>query len=195
MLKELDEWEQYRPYWLWLTRDIADHHSKLKNLTDDEWLRQYDWDMFDLQGIELFIHQQYNLLHHKKINKEKLEEWIDEGLDALEEAQDALDLGFQEWKPLELMKELQRWRMLTTSLIAGDRFDVSTVKAQWLDHTSHGENNQHIDAYCHQSRAHPLSAIRMDAQQDIMGQLAENPYEMFYTLDMPTGYGKNDYSS
>lgn len=190
LLKELDEWEQYRLYWLWLTRDIADHHSKLKNLTDDEWLRQYDWDMFDLQGIELFIHQQYNLLHHKKINKEKLEEWIDEGLDALEEAQDALDLGFQEWKPLELMKELQRWRMLTTSLIAGDRFDVSTVKAQWLDHTSHGEKNQHIDAYCHQSRAHPLSAIRMDAQQDIMGQLAENPYEIFYTLDMPTGYGK-----
>lgn len=190
LLQELGEWEKKQTQWLWLTRDIADHHSKLKNLSDESWVKLYDWDLFDLKGIELFLHKQYPLLKDIPIDEERLDKWIDEVRNVLREVRNALDLGFQEWNPLELMKDLQRWRVLTTSLIAGDRHDVSEVQVQWLDPVNHNENQQRIDTYCKESYHHPLSATRMDAQQEIMKQLEENPQATFYTLKMPTGYGK-----
>ncbi|SHD78326.1 CRISPR-associated endonuclease Cas3'' [Schnuerera ultunensis] len=42
LLNQQNLWEEYQVQWLWLIRDIADHHSKLKNLTNDNWIISYD---------------------------------------------------------------------------------------------------------------------------------------------------------
>ena len=38
------------------------------------------------------------------------------------------------WKLVpRLMNKLQLWRKVTTSLIGGDRFDVTTLDTNWID--------------------------------------------------------------
>ncbi len=190
LLQETDRWDDDCVCWLWLTRDIADHHSQLHNLTDDRWLKRYDWDMYDLPGIETFIHEQYDTLCDVPCTEESFEVWIDEAEDAIEEALDALDLGYDEWEALQLMEELQKWRDLTTSLIAGDRFDVRTVDTVWLAPKQHRQHQRYLEQFCRENGNHPLATVRVKAQADIMAQLAQRADARFYTLEMPTGYGK-----
>jgi len=190
LLQDMNKWDDYCVFWLWLTRDITDHHSKLKHLSDDAWLRRYSWEMYDLSGIEAFIHEQYEELRFLTLDKESLENWIDNGDEAIEDALDSLNLGFGRWVPLELMNKLQLWRKVTTSLIGGDRFDVTALNTKWIDGTQHAQYSFNIDQFCSKNQAHSLSKVRRDAQRDIMQQLEDDPYQLFYTLDMPTGYGK-----
>ena len=190
LLQVMNKWDEYCVFWLWLVRDIADHHSKLKHLADDAWLKRYSWEMYDLPGIEEFIHEQYDELQFLTLNEESLENWIDNGDEAIEEALDSLNFGFKRWSPLELMNKLQLWRKVTTSLIGGDRFDVTSLDTNWTDGPQHAQYSSNIDQFCDEKRDHPLSKVRMSAQKEIMQQLKEDPNQMFYTLDMPTGYGK-----
>lgn len=190
LLQVMDKWEKYCVFWLWLTRDIADHHSKLKNLSIDTWIKRYSWEMYDLSGIEAFIHEQYDKLRSITLNEESLENWIDDVDEAIEEALDSLSLGFRKWNSLELMNKLQLWRKVTTSLVGGDRFDVKTLDAKWIDGNQYAYYSNNIDQYCAEKQTDPLSKVRMNAQKEIMRQLKEDPNQPFYTLDMPTGYGK-----
>jgi CRISPR-associated endonuclease/helicase Cas3 len=190
LLQVMDNWDDYCVFWLWLTRDIADHHSKLKHLSDDAWLKRYSWEMYDLSGIEAFIHEQYDELRFVKIDEKSLESWIDNADEAIEDALDSLDLAFGRWVPLELMNKLQLWRKVTTSLIGGDRFDVTALNTNWIDETQHVQYSSNIDQFCSKNRNNPLSKLRMSAQRDIMRQLEDDPNQPFYTLVMPTGYGK-----
>lgn len=190
LLQVMDKWDDYCVFWLWLTRDIADHHSKLKNLSIDAWIKRFSWEMYDLSGIEAFIHEQYDELRFITLNEELLENWIDNVDEAVEDALDSLILGFRGWVPLELMNKLQLWRKATSSLIGGDRFDVTTLNTNWIDGAQHTQYSYNIDQFCSENRTHPLSKVRMDAQRDIMQQLKEASDQPFYTLDMPTGYGK-----
>lgn len=190
LLQEMDKWEDYCVYWLWLARDIADHHSKLKCLSDDAWLKRYSWDMYDLSGIETFIQEQYDVLKFVIFDEASLESWIDDGVEAVEDALDLLDLGYERWKPQKLMNKLQLWRKFTTSLIGGDRFDVKALNTNWIDDTQHVKYSCNIDQFCSENRTHPLSEVRMRAQKDILLQFEKEPNQLFYTLDMPTGYGK-----
>jgi len=190
LLQAMGKWNDYGVFWLWLTRDITDHHSKLKNLSDDTWLKRYSWEMFDLSGIEAFIHEQYDELRFITIDEKTLEDWIDTGDEAIEDALDMLNLGFGRWLPLELMNKLQLWRKITTSLIGGDRFDVTAINANRIDDLQHAQYSNNIDQFCRENQAHPLSKVRMSAQREIMRQLMNAPNQQFYTLDMPTGYGK-----
>lgn len=190
LLQVMNKWDEYCVFWLWLVRDIADHHSKLKHLADDAWLKRYSWEMYDLPGIEEFVHEQYDELQFLTLNEESLENWIDNGDEAIEEALDSLNFGFKRWSPLELMNKLQLWRKVTTSLIGGDRFDVTSLDTNWTDGPQHAQYSSNIDQFCDEKRDHPLSKVRMSAQKEIMQQLKEDPNQMFYTLDMPTGYGK-----
>lgn len=190
LLEKKNIWDKYSIYWLWLARDIADHHGNLGSLSDDSWLKRYLWDMYDLKGIEEFIKTQYNELSELQFNEKVLENWLDIGDEKIEEVLDLLDLGYEQWEPLTLMNRLQEWRMLTTSLIAGDRFDVKSIQTKWLDKHKNTEYCCNIDEYCRKNQGHPLSTVRMEAQRSIMQQLTRYPNYSFYTLSMPTGYGK-----
>ncbi|WP_163853708.1 CRISPR-associated helicase Cas3' [Paenibacillus elgii] len=190
LLQGIGEWEQYKSEWLWLIRDIADHHSRLHNLSNEAWLKCNDWPSLDLAGIEAFIREQYKELSAVRINEASLEQWPKEAEEAVEEALDALQLGYGSWKSLHLMRKVQMWRHITTGLIAGDRFDVKQVTTIWFDKYAHQRHLELIDNYCKQNQNHSLSAVRLQAQEDIMTQLLRSPTERFYTLQMPTGYGK-----
>lgn len=190
MLKEKEVWDDYNIYWLWLIRDIADHHGKLGHLSENGWLKSYTWNNFDLLGIQTFIHEQYPELKKILFNEEVLEDWIDDAGDIVEEVLDVLYIGYNRWEPLELMNKLQEWRMLTTSLISGDRFDVRNIETSWINKEKHIKYSKNIDKFCKGNQGHPLSKIRMESQINIKEQLEQNPNEYFYTLDMPTGYGK-----
>lgn len=189
-LKTLNRWKNYRIYWIWMIRDIADHHGSLKRLNNNHWIRVGDWDKMDIGGIQNFIHEQYPELQYVDVSEESLYDWLDEIDDILEEAIDDLDLGYDEHSSLKLMQSLQFWRHLTSGLIAGDRFDVKSTMTTWFDEKKHANSDKHIDQYCLSKADHPLFSVRMSAQQEIISQLANTPNERFYTLEMPTGYGK-----
>ena len=189
-LKVHDKWEKYRIYWFRLIRDIADHHGTLKRLLDDYWIRASDWDLMDLEGINNFIQGQYLELKDIKLSEELLDDWLFQIDDLLEEVMDELDLGYDSPPLLQLMKQLQLWRNLTTSLIAGDRFDVKSTDTIWFDKEEFLRCDNNIDEFCQANMHHPLALVRAHAQKEIMQQMQENSHERFFTLEMPTGYGK-----
>ena len=189
-LKKLKKWDEYKLYWLWLTRDIADHHGALKKICDKQWIRAGEWNDMDLKGITLFIHEQYPEFADTTISDSILGKWTEEVFDVFEDAEDKIDLGYNRVSALELMEKLEFWRELTTSFIAGDRFDVSATETIWFDLKDHISNNQAIDFYCSINVSENLSDLRNKAQQEILRQLADNSIQRMYTLEMPTGYGK-----
>lgn len=190
LLQSDDSWEEFCINWLWLTRDIADHHSELHNLSNDQWIRRYDWDMYDLRGMKTFIQAQFPALYNISFDEEVLEDWVDDVNELVQDARDELFLAYEQWEPLILMKKLQKWRTLTTALIAGDRFDAKTTETTWIDTNAHLDYQKRIDRYCAKNQGHPLSAVRIQAQANVFQQLKQEPDQLFYALDMPTGYGK-----
>jgi CRISPR-associated endonuclease/helicase Cas3 len=190
LLKTKGEWEKYRVYWLWLIRDLADHHGYLKNLRDDRWIGAGEWTKMDLESVQSFIQDQYVELNNIRITEEHLDKWSEEIVKLMEEALDDVDIGYEEQPVNELMKQLQLWRHCTTALIAADRFDVRKIETAWLDHEQCLRADHNIDTFCLENNHHPLSSIRLKAQHEIMEQLSEDPDQRFYTLEMPTGYGK-----
>lgn len=189
-LKMKKKWNQYVIYWLWLTRDIADHHGQLKKISNNNWIGAGEWTKTDLKGITLFIHQNYPDLFHIDITETVLEKWTEKVFDVFEEALDTIDLGYNYVPPLELMKRLVLWRELTTALITGDRFHVSNMTTSWLDQEQHLLNDQVLDSFCRKNTSQNLSLVRIKAQSQILQQLEQNPKQIIYTLEMPTGYGK-----
>jgi CRISPR-associated endonuclease/helicase Cas3 len=189
-LEKEDLWEKHKIEWIWLTRDIADHHSKLKNLSDDNWIKVYDWNKYDLSGIEGFVRKLYKELNDIVINWDELDKWVDKVDKYKEDANYSLFLSKKDKKSIEFSIEIQKWRILTTSLIMGDRFNVSDVESTWIDKTCNSKYINNINKFCKTKQGEALSDIRMKAQNDIMVQVKENPDSTFYTLCMPTGFGK-----
>ncbi|SHD78329.1 hypothetical protein [Schnuerera ultunensis] len=137
--------------------------------------------------MENFIHELYEELIDTPINKEELDNWIDIVGEHIEDVEFVLYSEEEDKELLELAIELQKWRILTTSLIMGDRFNVKNVESTWITKTDNSRYVENIDRFCSQNRDQPLSVVRMKAQEDIMRQLKENPNQLFYTLCMPTG--------
>lgn len=183
-------WEKYKVQWLWLIRDIADHHSNLKNLSNDYWIKLYYWDKYDLVGMESFIHSLYPELKEISIKGDKLEDWIDEVEEHIEDIRCSLHLEKENLEAVELSVELQNWRTLTTALIMGDRFNVKDVESAYINQDDNKVYMENLKRFCLRNQGQPLSQIRMKAQEFVMNELASNPNEMFYILSMPTGYGK-----
>ncbi|MDD4570025.1 MAG: CRISPR-associated endonuclease Cas3'' [Tepidanaerobacteraceae bacterium] len=93
LLKANNLWEKYNVYWLLMTRDIADHHGQLKRLTDDNWIKSWDWSFMDIAGIEEFLKEQYPELQDIDLSETVFEQWMDKIDDLIEEALEALDVG------------------------------------------------------------------------------------------------------
>ncbi|WP_017552094.1 CRISPR-associated helicase/endonuclease Cas3 [Heyndrickxia coagulans] len=189
-LKSVGKWETNRVAWLWLVRDIADHHGRLKKLQDDHWLQRYDWEKMDMTGIARFLKDLYSEFSNLEITIDNLDSWLDTADEWIEEAMDDLDIGFRQKEEFDLMMQLQTWRSLTTSLIAGDRFDVKDTGTRLLDEITIEKCDAALGCYCTAKAGSPLAQARSQAQQNILKQLVEQPESYFYTLEMPTGYGK-----
>ncbi|WAA09834.1 CRISPR-associated helicase Cas3' [Fervidibacillus albus] len=183
-------WEERKREWLWLIHDIQNHHSMLGELFNENWLIKYDWQKFDLQGMNQFIKDHYPILDNVLLNERELIKWIEECHFLLEDTYDELGLEYEEWEPLPIMTEIQKWRQLTTALISGDRFHVKKVESNWFEKKDFEKFSTHIEEFVRKNHNHPLSITRIKAQQRILSQLEQNPQSLFYSLDMPTGYGK-----
>ncbi|HZJ76787.1 MAG TPA: CRISPR-associated helicase Cas3' [Oscillospiraceae bacterium] len=190
LLNKSDLWEIYQIQWLWLIRDIADHHGTLKNLSDEYWIKSYYWDKYDLMGIEKFIHKIYEKLEDISINAQELGNWIDEVGGHIREVRFSLYSEKEDLELLELATELQKWRILTTGLIMGDRFNVRNVESTRISKKDNDIYMANIQKFCLKNQNQPLSTVRMKAQGHIMQELETYPDGRFYTLCMPTGYGK-----
>lgn len=181
-------WKKYQKEWLYFVRDIADHHGQLKNLDEREWIKRYDWAMFDLDGIGTIFRSQYQEFSDLTLTIDKLESWVNDVDDLVEDVEDSLDLGYDSYDSLELMIRLQKWRQLTTGLISGDRFDVKSVSNKLLPEKGLLDS---IEKYCKGIPLdNPLARVRQRAQGQILYQMKQVSDEKFFTVNMPTGYGK-----
>ncbi|MBO8165039.1 MAG: CRISPR-associated helicase Cas3' [Brevibacillus sp.] len=189
LLHARGEWRDYKRHWLWMIRDVADHHGRLKDLSEVAWVYKYEWNEMDLEGIEAFFKREYRELANVSISVSGLIEWIKEV---------RLHIRQVEWELfaqpdqtyMEAMRELQRLRHLSTGLIAGDRFDIVSTNNPMLTDEQLKRSNLHMDRYCNSKQLHRLANERKRAQHAILAQLAANPQRKMYTLEMPTGYGK-----
>ncbi|MFD2671140.1 CRISPR-associated helicase Cas3' [Marinicrinis sediminis] len=192
-LKQRGAWSTHSRYWAWISRDLADHHGSLKYLDDDHWQFARDhWNYMDLQGITHFLSQQFPDMPDLSLSMETLEDWEDE----LHEIKFQMDAHWLDWteqfadRPQFAMRELHEWRYLTTGLIAGDRFSITETPTTWLSDDDWKNAEKRITNLCEANTCHPLYQVRRDAQQSVMDQLSHNCDHRFYTLEMPTGYGK-----
>ena len=194
-LKKKGIWQKYYDLWLMLTRDIADHHGKLKGYVHNEDLHTFAFGKMDLPGISLWLQGQFPFLKELRIEitEEKLDDWqYTELKEIVEEALDELydDLRENANTIEEMMDYLQKWRDLTTKLIAADRFAITDVDDVRLSLSDWLQMQENLQAYCIKAKNHPLDHVRKTAQEMILKQWREDKLALFYTLEMPTGYGK-----
>jgi CRISPR-associated endonuclease/helicase Cas3 len=190
LLKNSGYWQYYRKYWLWVIRDIADHHGTLKTIRDNHWISSGEWHRMDIDGISRFIKAQIPELKEVEISPDSLNKWSDEIWDLFDESLEELDLSYKSPEYGKIMSELQLWREMSTALIAGDRIDVAPVIASYFSPEKHQENDFALTAFCQKNSSHPLARIRENAQKRILSWLKESGESRFFTLEMPTGYGK-----
>ncbi|KTE90043.1 CRISPR-associated helicase/endonuclease Cas3 [Desulfitobacterium hafniense] len=189
LLQQESKWPSYAVFWLWLTRDIADHHGALKHLDEKHRIGAGTWEKMDLSGITKFMEQIYPELCQVPITAEALDQWIDRLYDVLQEAYDGLDLGYSPDYG-KAMAQLTFWRELTTALIAGDRFHVAPMERVGFSQEDHIRHDRAMDEFCRNNGEQVMADIRSQAQRQILNQLARDPRRRIYTLEMPTGYGK-----
>jgi CRISPR-associated endonuclease/helicase Cas3 len=190
LLQSCGKWDDYSLYWLLLIRDIADHHGSLKSLSNTSWIMCPEWSKVDWVGMGKFIKSCFPQIEDLDISPKELEQWVGELWEIVEVEREKLDLSYQQISSNILMNKLQLWREFTTALIAGDRLDVVPIADSGFKKEDHIANEQHIQCFCEKNNRHPLSKIRMQAQRAIVDQINFYPKSRFYTLEMPTGYGK-----
>lgn len=190
LLKLKGEWKEHAILWLWLTRDLADHHGPLKSINENRWIGAGSWDKIDLCGFAEFTYKIYPELASVPISQDIMYQWTEDVYDIFDEAIDLIDLGYQYISPKELMKQLSFWREMTTSLISGDRFDIKPTGTSWISEKDLQYYEQTLNDYCNKNNKTPMGVVRMEAQNQVMKQIREDPNQRIYTLEMPTGYGK-----
>lgn len=188
-LQAQKRWPEYATIWLWLTRDIADHHGALKNIGDEKWMNNGPWDQLDLPGINAFLQQVYPEFFVPELSTKALRQWVTDLDDIWKDAVETLDAGYCP-NMLTLMKKMTFWRELTTALIAGDRFHVTPTEGGGFHGSDHEKHDRLIDDFCRTADDAAMTPVRNQAQQQILRQLAADPGRRVYTLEMPTGYGK-----
>lgn len=163
LLVKEDAWENCKVYWLWLGRDIMDHHGKLKNLSSDYVVSFGIWSKVDIEGLSSFVKQHYPELSEVKISVQSLKRWVNEIDELLEEAQEELDLMYRRPDYKKLMAKIQFWRLMTTILVAGDRLDIQETLPHRFAENEHWQNDKQLDEFCRQNSQHSLSEVRMNS--------------------------------
>lgn len=191
-LKDVNKWDSYKKQWFWIAQDIADHHGRLKSLSFNQvdWQREYSWDKYPLEEIHQWLKARFSAFRKIDNIRERLDDWIDDLDEILEDELMYEEFVSDDYSYEELMDFLQEWRMYTTSLIASDRFSLQTdFQNVSFNSKDFEELNIHIQSFC-KKQIGTMSEERQRAQQEVMKTLEEYRNEKFFTLDMPTGYGK-----
>lgn len=187
-------WEDDQYLWLLITRDLADHHGTLKGFVQNKDLYTDAFFKMDMEGLANWLCEQFPELGEcgVTIDAQSIADWQVEYPDIVDEVIDNLyDKQWAEEQSLdELMDRLQQWRMLTTVIMASDRFDIEPVADDRFKLTDWQAVEESIQHFCLSGKAHPLAKIRSQAQESILEQWARNKDHSFYVLEMPTGYGK-----
>lgn len=186
-LQGIGVWERYRREWLWLVRDIADHHGNLDSLQEYDWVKEYEWKKIDLKGCAQFLHKYVPFV---ELSMEQLSDWMWKVEELIEEVLDELDTSYKEVNDNQMMMELQRWRHYTTALIASDRLGVKSVLPGAFSTKDCEKSIFHLQRYCTEKSIHPMAMIRQRAKEEIIEKWRNNRSARFYSLEMPTGYGK-----
>lgn len=194
-LKASNEWENYKQLWLYLTRDIADHHGKLKGFAKNDEIEKGSFEIMDMNGIQMWLYEIFPFFqeHSISVTDNDLDEWQ---YDIFEELiEDTIDDIYDEkrnnhYSIDEMMEMLQKWRLLTSILISADRFDIEYVYDQRFNQDDWLKINNHIKQFCEKGKDSSLGKIRTNAQKSILDQWKKRMNERFYILEMPTGYGK-----
>ncbi|MBM7715525.1 CRISPR-associated helicase Cas3/CRISPR-associated endonuclease Cas3-HD [Bacillus thermophilus] len=195
-LKESNVWnERYQMTWLFLTRDIADHHGVLKGYAKNEEIDTGSFEKMDMLGIERWIYSLYPEIESMNIsiNEEDINLWQDgEYMDILDEVFESIydDLRQHEKNVDEMMAVLQQWRFFTSIFIAADRFDIQEATDRRIKKSDWNKIGDRINLFCLQGKEHPLASIRSNAQKSIIKQWNAEKNSSYYVLEMPTGYGK-----
>lgn len=188
LLQKNTVWQQYSRIWLWLIRDIADHHGGLKAWNEQHWMNIAAWEKMDVAGIAEFIQQVYPECSSLDISVKPLKQWAYDLYHVYHEAEDnAKNVSIS---VLEQMEQLSVWRELTTALIAGDRLHVAPMDYSSFTTTDYEMQNQAVTEFCQSAADQSMADIRNAAQQQILNQITSDPLRRMYTLEMPTGYGK-----
>ena len=194
-LKVNDKWKKFKILWLYLTRDIADHHGKLKGFAKNDEIEKGSFEYIDMNGIQKWLYKKFPIFkeHLIPITEEDLDEWqydifeelIEDTIDEIYDEQRAFNQSIE-----EMMDTMQHWRLLTSIFVASDRFDIEHVYDERFSYKDWLKIDKHIKRFCDKGNSSPLGKIRSNAQKSILEQWEKRMNERFYTLEMPTGYGK-----
>lgn len=194
-LQKNNLWEKYKLLWLYITRDIADHHSALKGFAKNEAISLGSFERMDMCGIESWVYSMYPELEESGIviTEESLDCWqFDDYKPLVKDTIFAMYAQERETEKTvdEMMDILQQWRTFTSMFIAADRFDIENIADNRFSHKNWQQIDHDIKHFCAGGKHHPLATIRSNAQISIINQWRQKKGQSFYVLEMPTGYGK-----
>jgi len=194
LLDKLDAWKRNQRRWLWLVRDIADHHGLLKDAVEDRWIQQWklgEWERMDLDGVTELVHLLFPELTHVRLAPDRFRSWCSLVRQRFDEVNKSLRKGRSDAEYSVLMDELDEWRFLTSALIAADRFDITPTPDARFDDTSVDGLLDAIRRFCEARRDSPFSDVRAEAMAAIVRAFDGAGADcQFFALEMPTGYGK-----
>ncbi|NMB40556.1 MAG: CRISPR-associated endonuclease Cas3'', partial [Firmicutes bacterium] len=124
-------WEQHQFDWLFITRDIADHHGILKGFVENEGLSSNSFVRIDMAGLANWLYEVFPEMREIGIGitAECINDWqndyediVTDTIYAFYDREEAAARSLD-----EQMDVLQQWRNHTAKLIAADRFDIEHI--------------------------------------------------------------------
>ena len=187
-------WEQHQFDWLFITRDIADHHGILKGFVENEGLSSNSFVRIDMAGLANWLYEVFPEMREIGIGitAECINDWqndyediVTDTIYAFYDREEAAARSLD-----EQMDVLQQWRNHTAKLIAADRFDIEHINDMRFAASDWLKIAKTIRKFCNTGKDCSLNQVRSRAQKMIMAQWEQNRGHSFYVLEMPTGYGK-----
>lgn len=193
-LENTGKWRVYRLSWLRMATDIADHHGELGSLMQGNrlaWIKQYEWERLDLDGIRQFLNQEMPELQGVPLLPPSIRDWINVANDAVQDMQfDDLDPEETGGSPLELMQLLQDWRWTTTRFIAADRFSIQSMPPGYWTSDEINSAVLTLERLLVDQQHGTMQELRARLQAEALTRYQDCGSPDMTTVSLPTGYGK-----
>ncbi|NLG86296.1 MAG: CRISPR-associated helicase Cas3' [Firmicutes bacterium] len=183
-----------------LTRDVADHHSKLNDIEDyPPWSGKWDprqLETMDLVGLANLV---------QKYLPETCPPW---GHDP-DKIQTELSRLHRPWQRYVLKlgyfrrpgdpRRLAAYcdRSDTAALIVADRFHAGGIEENKITSETARKSLNHFYSYCQERAASikqmggtSITDTRQQVQDQAVEKFCQDPSQLIYTLELPTGFGK-----
>lgn len=193
-LENTGKWMDYRVSWLRMATDIADHHSELGSLIQGNrltWIKQYEWERLDLDGIRQFLNEEMPELQGIPLLPPSIRDWINIANDAAQDIHfDELDPEETGHSPLELMQLLQDWRWSTTRFIAADRFSIQAMPPGYWTSDVAASALRTLERLLDDQQHSMMRELRSRLQAEALARYRDCGCPDMVTVSLPTGYGK-----